>query len=906
MTVLLSGAALVSVGRLLFVAVADVPGATSFESYFGEAGGERFRPAQLFDRTGRTLLAEVSHPLASGRRWQPLDRLPAHVAQAMVAALDPDFWTNPGYDPAGALRVLSASVMGRPVPAAAETISERLAGQLVPLEGEQAGLARLVLAADLGATVPKARVLEWYLNSADYGNLAFGIDAAALVYFGRHAEGLTLGQAALLTGLLEEPAVDPQREAAEARVRQAQVLDRMLVLGMISAAQAAEARREPMGLRSEEALRASAGPGFVGAVWEELSRRVGAGAASQGGLRVVTTIDLDLQLQVDCLTRTQLARMNRGEPTLVLPAADGSHCVAASLLPPVRPGDAGVDHGMAQAAVVVLDPAAGEVLAITGPADAPRTAGSALGPFVYLSAFSRGYTPASMIIDTGAGGRGPMRLRTALGAGYEQVAGQLAERIGPEVVARTLDTMGVEVGDPAAIGSGSAAVPLDDLTTAFGILANRGVLVGTAARTGDAADPTLLREVRSADGRLVYSPAVQSRSILSEGLAFLLNDILADEAVRSIGYGQATLLDTGRPAAVVVGQGGGEEVNWTLGYTPQRVVGVWVGAAPGETLTGVHALNGAAPIWHAALRYALAGLPVAGWTPPAEVTKAEVCDPSGYLPTPYCPNVVKEVFLLGTEPTHEDTLYRPLRINRQTGRLATFFTPLDQVEQRVYFLPPEEAAGWATASGLATPPTEYDRILVPAVFDSDVRLASPFFFDLVRGSVEVRGTASGQGFRAYRLYAGSGLDPTTWIQVGADGGDPVVNGVLGRWDTAGLNGAYILRLAVERDDGTLDVAAVALTVDNREPQVAVVYPGDGTALSAAERVVPIQVEAVDDSGVVRVVILVDGRRVAEATAAPWSARWLLGSAGEHTIRARAYDGAGNWADSDEIVIRVER
>ncbi len=750
-------------------------------------------------------------------------------------------------------------------------------------------------------------MLEWFLNSSDYGNLAFGIDGAALVYLGKHAEAVSLAESAWLAGLSIEPRVDPLQDKGAARSRQLQVLALMREYGMITRAQEVEAGQTAVVVRSREAREALGGMGFVETVWRELSRQVGETSGSQGGLRVVTTIDLDLQLQLDCLARTYLARMGGGDPTQTSPAVDGSPCASASLLPPIRPGDVGVDHGMALAAVVVIDPETGELLALSGPVNEIRAAGSALNPFVVLSAFSRGQTPGSMVVDGGAGGLGPMRLHTALAAGVDAVVDPLGEKLGADVVGRTMEQMGIEIEHPADALDRSAGVPLIDLTSAYAILANQGVAVGTPGRNLGAVEATSLREVWSAEGRLVGMPARRGSSILSEGLAYLMNAILADEAGRSTTVGRGTSLDPGRPAAVVTGSDGRGTVSWAVGYTPRRVVGVWVGSHQGEVMQAVHALNGAAPIWNAALRTAVAGLPPEGWTPPADVVEIEVCDPSGYLPTPYCPQVVKEVFLLGTEPTYPDTLFRPLRVNRETGRLATFFTPLDQVEERVFFLPPEEAVAWASAAGLETPPTEYDRIPLLMDADPEVRLLSPGAFALFGGEVELRGTAAGDEFSAYRLFAGEGLDPTAWLQIGEVGTSPVANGVLGRWSTGARNGAYILRLTVERRDGSLETSAVPVTIDNLAPRVQIVFPLDGSLFQArAASGAPIQVDVADEGGVVRVVVFVDGRMVADLGSEPWSLRWVLGLAGEHTIRARAFDGAGNWAESDEVTIEVER
>jgi len=899
---LLAGAVGVAAARRLFFSAADLPDAASLESFFGPAGQERFRPALLFDRSGTVLLAQVVHPLSADRRWVRLQDLPAEVSLATVAALDPTYWANAGYDAGAAARTLLALVAGLSPPSRAPTITERLAEQTL-IGAAPSPLSATALAADIASSYAKERVLEWFLNSADYGHLAFGIDAASLVYFGKHADRLTLGEAALLAALPARPDVDALADPQAARALRDEVLEAMVRQGAIAQAEAAEARAEAPKLRVETAREAMQGLAFVEAAWRELRQRIGPGAAAQGGVRVVTTLDLDLQLQADCVLRTHLARMAGGDPTSIVGAADGSPCVAASLLPAVRPGDVGVDHGLERAAVVVLDPSRGEILALVGPADEPQPASGALEPLLYLSAFSKGYTPATMLID--GDGRGPMRLRTALTEGSSSVANQLLDGVGAQTVARTLTQLGVATEAAGLDSLERFPLRLDDLAAALGVLGQGGLQAGVAAVDGGGLEPSLILAVQRPDGGVLYRAEVDRRSLTSEGLAFLLNDILSDAEARARRYGPGNAFEVGRPAAVVTAQS--EAVAWAAGYTPQRVVAVWASAERGEALSGVTPLNGATPVWQALTRYAHRDLPVAAWRMPPDVTQVDVCDPSGYLPTPYCPRVEGEVFLLGTEPAHADTFYRPFRINRETGRLATYFTPLDKIEEVVYFVPPPEAEAWAQAAGLALPPQEYDWIPSPGSPDPEVHLAAPEFFAVVAGQVTVRGTAAGDAFASYRLDAGAGLDPRSWLQIGGDRTAPARNDVLGQWDTTGLHGVYILRLTVVRENGTAETAAVPVTVDNRPPEVRIIVPADGQSYSAPEdREAAVQVEVFDGTGLDRVVIYLDGRLLATVSEAPWSVRWPLGAAGEHTIRARAYDVAGNWADSEQVTFTVVR
>jgi len=195
------------------------------------------------------------------------------------------------------------------------------------------------------------------------------------------------------------------------------------------------------------------------------------------------------------------------------------------------------------------------------------------------------------------------------------------------------------------------------------------------------------------------------------------------------------------------------------------------------------------------------------------VTSMVVCDPSGLLPTRDCPTTVNEVFLSGNEPTQADTLFRTFTVNRETGFLATVFTPPELVQDEVFMVVPPEAQQWAKLKGIAVAPTSYDAIQSPPV-DPYVHISTPAIFADVSGQVQFRGTASGADFDHYRLLVGQGLNPQAWIVVN-DSTLRVEDGVLGTWDTTGLSGLYAVELQVIRTDQQIDTAIMQLSVQGR-------------------------------------------------------------------------------------------
>jgi membrane carboxypeptidase/penicillin-binding protein PbpC len=381
--------------------------------------------------------------------------------------------------------------------------------------------------------------------------------------------------------------------------------------------------------------------------------------------------------------------------------------------------------------------------------------------------------------------------------------------------------------------------------------------------------------------------------------------VLSDEPARWPAYGPTNLLEIGRPTAVMVGKTGDHQDNWTVGYTPSRVVGAWVGNTTSEEMVGIQDLNGAAPIWHAVIRYAIRNLPSEAWPLPGGVVEMDVCDPSGLLPTEYCPVVVNEVFLQGTEPNHSDNLFRPFLVNRETGKLATLATPIDLVEERVYMVPPPEAIPWAQQSQIDQPPDEYDTIYDRVAQDPTVQIISPRSFEVLQGEVRISGVAGGEGFEYYRLQYGQGLNPSSWVQIGADVAEPRSEEQLGRWDTAGLNGLYTLQLVVVRESGQVSTNEVFMTLDNQPPSLEILTPKDGQEIT----LVPdgewiIEVRASDSTAVAQVQFFVDGELLATITTPPYAYHWVPDGMGEFEIEVSAFDKAGNRATTQPVTVQV--
>ncbi|NPV67559.1 MAG: penicillin-binding protein [Anaerolineae bacterium] len=952
LVIIVAGAAGLNLYLSVARAVPDQPGAPRLA-----VGGQ---PSLLLDREGKRILYQIADRPAGESAWLSLPELPPAVWQATVAIEDGRFFERPGFTlPALVNALWDALIFGQM--SLHDPILEYLTQQVImplselPASHPDRAYTDTILIMELRRRYSRQELLTWYLNTALYGNGAYGIDAAARLYLGKSATGLTLSEAALLAGIPAQPLANPFDQPDAAFERQKLVLDSMAAYAFIGPdqAQAAAIRLE--------VSRPLAPTDVVAPHYALAARRQaelilrdagydGARLVAEGGLRITTTLDLELQYQVECALRTHITRLSGVDPAFVYATAIGDPCVAAAYLPPMRPEDIGLAHGVTNGAAVVIDSATGEVLAYVGSVDywneglggaldsAARAyeAGSMLRPYIYLTALSQGYTAATMTLDVpltiGEASAplevanrngihaGPISLREALIRDATPPAAQVMNLVGAPNVVRTAHSMGLTTlrDSPSSYDSSLAVTggeaTLLDLTYSFSVLANGGHMVGTRvpveleAPGFRALDPVMVLQITDAQGAVLWSYEPQHRDTLDPALAYLMNHMLSDRGLRARVFGASNVYDIGRPAGVYAGLAADGRDLWAVGYTPQRSVGVWLGNVDRSPTVGLDAGNGPASLWYAILRYTVErdGLPVVDWPRPATIVEQQVCAISGLLPTRYCP-VVTEVFAQGTQPVRQDTYYQMVEVNRQNGRRATASTPRDLVEQRVYFTYPPEAQAWAAAQGIQGPPEEYDVVGLPPIL-GPVAILEPDPLAYVRGVVEVRGNATLPNFEYYQLAYGAGLNPTDWTQIGERVYIPARGALLGQWDTTGLEGLYSLRLTVVAADQAVQESIIQVTVDNTPPQVSITVPEGGAEIrvSGLNPVLELGVAYADNVGVTQVVYYFDGEPIATASEAPFRASFVLDALGSHSVWAEAFDAAGNSVLSERVSFTVRR
>ena len=917
---------------------ADLPSIQRLPQLLDAETGPLNQPTRLYDRSGTQVIYRLENP-GIPRRYVYIDanrkdHFSPDVVRVMVGVLEPGFWQSSG---------VSWEHLIRPEP---DTIAERLALNLLlwqePADWRRHLRMRL-LAVQMVHTFERTQVLEWYLNSAYFGRLAYGAGSAARLYLDRDTGELDLAEAALLAAVHQAPALNPIDAPLAARERQQQILELLKSRGVITPDEAASA--SAVDLRFVEGVSESASPAlaFSQLVVDQLASRFGRERLERGGLRVITTLDYTLQLELNCLVRAQLLRLNR-QPAEEVSLPDGKPCQSVRLLPTLPPGVPQLPDSLS-ASAVVLDPRSGEVLALTGDTSLrgesgkmlPHAPGTLLSPLATMAGFARGYSPANLSWDIPSslpsGGEtyenpdgqfhGPVRLRIAIANDYLAPITQMVAQVGEQNVWRLVETLGVgnlvesvtAEQPPASLLYGGGSVSPLGVAQAYAVFAAQGVASGQRQGAGADVKPytaLYVDEIPAAgeDGGavsvLLDARLPESQTVVSAPLAYLVHHVMSDATARWPSLGYPNLLEIGRPSGARVGRVKGGGQNWTVGYTPQRVALFWLGLPGEETLDPPLDVRLSAGMWHAVMQYMGASLPAEDWREPPGLVHVDVCDPSGQLPTEACPSVVSEVFLSGNEPNAPDTLYRIFEINRESGRLATVFTPPSLVEEKIFLIAPPEARAWVLSAGLPLPPEDYDAIQ-PAEPSPAVRIDSPASFAYISGKVNIRGSAAGEDFQFYQMQAGQGLNPRDWLQVvsNRDGQEPVQNGVLGVWDTDGLEGLYAIRLMVVRKDQSVETAVIQVTVDNTAPLVRLVYPITGQTIDAAqEKVITFQAQATDAVAVNRVVWWVDGKTVGESVQAPYILTWQPVK-GRHTLTVYAYDLAGNMGESETIQFTVD-
>ena len=607
-------------------------------------------PTKIYAANGE-LIGEL---FVKRRELVKFSQIPENLIKAFIAVEDASFYEHQGINFKGIIRAFFVNLRAGRIREGGSTITQQLA-KLSFLSHERTysrKMAEILLSLKIEKRYTKDQILERYFNKIYFGHGAYGVEAAANLYFNKNVEELSLAESALLAGLPKAPSdYSPLSHLEEALRRQTTVLRRMVKVGYITPEQELKAKME---IRSSFENRTGTSPVpttnkspyFVEYVRQELEKRYDPSAIYKGGLRVNTTLDLKMQQAAQDALWKQLKELNKnkkgGQPKV-------------------------------EGALIALDPKTGEIKAMVGGSgfrasnqfnratQAKRQPGSAFKPFLYVAAIDSGWTPASTFVDGPvtfkiAGTKnwtpknyygdyqGEVTLRTALEKSINVVSARLINQVSPGKVVRYAHQMGIKSKlDPTlSLSLGTSSVSCLEMTSAYGVFANSGIRV----------EPLAVQSIKDREGNLLEKKNSYEQEVLSKEVAYVLTRMMTGVVQRGTAY-QAVGSRFDRPCAGKTGTTDDFVDAWFVGFTPQLTACVWIGYDEGRKSLGKGMSGGvvAAPVWTDFMEAALKDEPVMEFPVPANVSFASVCKETGFLATPACPHPIREVFLAGSEPT---------------------------------------------------------------------------------------------------------------------------------------------------------------------------------------------------------------------------------------------------------------
>jgi len=611
---------------------------------------------KIFDKTGKTVLYEIHG--AERRTMVELSDIPKFVVDATLTAEDRDFYQHQGFSITGIIRSVIRNIStGSRV--GGSTITQQLVKNAI-LTSEKTytrKLKELILSYQIEKKFTKNDILKMYFNEIPYGSTAYGVESASQTFFGKSVKDVDLAEAAILASMLQKPSYySPFGNNKEKLLaRQKWVLENMAGLGFITQAQKDEAAKEKVAFKKNLSENITA-PHFVMYVKEYLSERYGDKAVEEGGMKIITTLDLDKQKIAEEAIKKQAEKNKKWNAS--------------------------------NAALVSIDAKTGQILAMVGSADyfnddidgqvnvvlRPRQPGSSFKPMVYAAAFRKGFTPETVVYDvvtkfTNYDGKnyephnynlkeyGPVTLRQALAGSLNVPAVQVIYLTGIDNVVDTAEKLGYSTLKERwrfglSLVLGGAEVKLLEHTNAFAAL----------AREGEFHETSPILRVEDKDGNMLEEYKDVEAKVLETQIARQITSILSDNSSRAFIFGEKNLLVLkDRPVAAKTGTTNDNRDAWTVGYTPGVATGVWVGNNDfSEMKQGADGSVIAAPIWNEYMTKTLAQTPVESFNEPNPTISNN----------PALNGSIKE----GAK----------VAIDRATGKLATEYTPGDYIVEKTY------------------------------------------------------------------------------------------------------------------------------------------------------------------------------------------------------------------------------
>ncbi len=562
----------------------------------------------------------------------PLSKISKTLQKIIVVMEDENFFQHHGFDAQGIARATIANLLRGRIVQGGSTITQQLARNLFLTKERTVTrkLAEIILAIQIERHYTKEEILELYLNQIYWGHNAYGVEAAANLYFNKHASDLDLGECALLAGIIEGPEIySPYKDKEAAKLRQTIVLEKLKEKALITEKQALYYELKPLALAQTE-LPKKYGyryPYFTSYVIAELIKQFGESQVYNGGLRVYTTLDTRLQRIAEWDTQRFVS-------------------------------EEGKTYNFSEAALIAIDPRTGYIKAIVGgisfeasefnrATQALRQPGSSFKPYVYTAALELGLSPGTVIEDSPVSFevpadewnpdgvwspqnfdgrfRGNVTLMYALDNSLNVPSVKLLDMIGVQGPINVARKMGIKSQLKRNLGLtlGVSEVTLLEHASAFGVFANDGIRV----------EPTAILRVETRDGAVLYKHAIRERRVLDPNISATM--VYMMQGVLTEGTGIRGKID--RPAGAKTGTSQEYKNAWFIGYVPQLVVGVWVGNDDNTPMEGVTEVAVCPRMWKTFMDQALAGVPIAEFRKPQGLTRVTICLDSGQIATDYCP-----------------------------------------------------------------------------------------------------------------------------------------------------------------------------------------------------------------------------------------------------------------------------
>lgn len=633
----------------------DIPGVESIEYY------EPLLTTRIYDRNNE-LIDEVYQQRRIPVR---LDSIPDYISNAAIAVEDKEFYNHPGINLRRMAKVIWVNLIRRSFVQGASTITQQLSRNIfLHLKKKMIRkIKEIYLALLIERHYSKDKILEMYLNEIYIGYGNYGIGAASEYYFDKELDSVSLSEAAALIGLIASPGrYSPYNSYEKFIKRRNFVLKELNREGYIGVEDLDSALSESLSV-VDHSSKNKIGPYYINEVKKQMNSIFGSAYRTWGGYKVYTTMDKNMQILADSLTEWGLSRVEKHW-----------HLTPKDSIPDSLIHSENIPY--IQGAIVVMEPKTGYVLSLVGGRDfkhslfnratqAKRQAGSAFKPFLYTAAIDNGFSPSDFVFDlpivkevagqTYAPGNydstfmGKITLRKALSKSRNGAAVRLGQEVGPFTVVDYAHKMGIESYlDPViSIPLGTSGVTPLEMVRGYATLANLGEKI----------EPIFIKKVEDRYGNIVYESRVVNKRVLSKGISYIMVSMLQSVFDEGTAYG-ARRQGFKLTAAGKTGTTDNFTDGWFIGFTPDLVVGVWVGYDYPKRI-GNHASGAgiALPIWTKFMKAVVDSTKDCQFPEPDNIVFRYVCTESGQLATPQCPKVKREVFIRGNEPKRRCSLH---------------------------------------------------------------------------------------------------------------------------------------------------------------------------------------------------------------------------------------------------------